>query len=336
MTSVRSSHNAILLVDGRVLILGGDLTSAELYDPISGTFQATGSTHLAGMVGGATRLTDGAVFTGAELYRPATGTFTSLRNATGHEYASTATLLMDGTVLIAGGGNSDPATCLANVELYIPLSGTFAPVQNLGICRYSHTATLLPDGRVLIAGGASYAVGPYQANLNQFELYDPSTKVFAARGPLTAGRQAHTATLLLDGKVLLAGGFGGAGYSSLSTAEIYNPLATPLLYSLSGDGRGQGAIQHANSEFASVDHPAIAGETLAVYLSGMTEGSVIPPDVAIGGRMADVVWFGNVPGAPGLNQINVRVPGGVAPGPAVPVRLTYLGRSSNEVTIAVR
>jgi hypothetical protein len=203
----------------------------------------------------------------------------------------------------------------------------------MNTARESHTATLLPDGTVLVAGGFGGQI------LSSVELYDPITGTFTGAGSLITERCCHTATLLNDGTVLIAGGF-SFGSGDTTSAERYTPSVptpAPVLFSVSGDGQGQGMILHgATHQTVSPNNPATAGENLDIYSVGLTDGSVIPPQVIIGGRMADVVSFGNAPGWPGVSQINVRVPSGIASDPGVSVRLIYLGRTSNEVRIAIQ
>jgi uncharacterized protein (TIGR03437 family) len=161
--------------------------------------------------------------------------------------------------------------------------------------------------------------------------------MIAARGP-------HSATLLKDGRLLLAGGvaYGGIGifFGSLASAELYTPdvlVSGPALVSLSNNRRGQGAIFHAGTtHVVGPDDPTAAGESVDIHCTGLTTGSVIAPQVAIGGRIAVVLGISTVPGAAGVSQVRVRVPNSIAPGPAVPVRLTFVDRPSNEVTMGVR
>jgi hypothetical protein len=362
MSTPRTGHTATLLADGRVLIAGGsywngstyDILSAELYDASTGIFTATGSMHHAWIEPTATLLSDGRVLiagadqggAGGELYSPSTGMFTGDGYQT-DAFDYNASLLMDGTVLISGGGNSDPGYSLADAELYDARAGTFAATGRMEACRFWHSSTLLPDGTVLIAGGdGRYCSATNQgfSSLANAELYVPSGKVFAATGNMTRARQNHTATLLNDGTVLIAGGtdFGNSAiaYEFPIRAELYQPallIAGPKLFSHSGEGEGQGLIWHGDTgQIVSPDNPAVPGEVLSMYATGLVHGSVIPPQVAVGSRLAEILYFGDAPGYPGYGQVNFRVPNSAASGPSVAVRLTYLGRPSNAVTIGVR
>jgi hypothetical protein len=118
-------------------------------------------------------------------------------------------------VLIAGGLINGTAG-IKTAELYDPVAGTFSFTGNLNAARGAHTATLLTDGTVLMAGGFDVGVNP--DILASAEIYNPSFSTFAITGSLTGMRWQHTATLLNDGTVLIAGGF-GSGF--LATADRY-------------------------------------------------------------------------------------------------------------------
>ncbi len=134
-------------------------------------------------------------------------------------FSHTATLLLNGKVLVAGGMERN-GVWLDSAELYDPAKGRFSPIGKMSARRAGATATLLPNGKVLIAGGSDGS----GKNLASAELYDPDTNTFSATGSLSFPRGDATATLLKNGKVLIAGGNAAGDDDQLASAEIYDPL----------------------------------------------------------------------------------------------------------------
>ena len=239
MTTPRSGHTATLLQNGKVLIAGGsanplfgnpngNFATAELYDPATRTFAATGNMTAALVAPTATRLADGRVLIvggvphtccggylpASELYDPSTGTFSAAGVPPNINWVlTTATLLNTGKVLITGiGGSND--TSNFGAALYDPLAGTFTATGSMALVHYSPTATLLASGKVLIAEGICdedyyYATGS--------ELYDPVNGTFSPTAGTMPCTFHSTATLLPNGKVLIVDGL-GAG------TEVYDPF----------------------------------------------------------------------------------------------------------------
>lgn len=248
MIDARYGHTATLLGDGRVLVAGGwgnckaagceALASAELYDPRTGSWSATGSMVTPHGGGTATLLPDGKVLvaggwgtsgvtTSAELYDPAGGTWTATGSLIDARGGHTATLLGDGRVLVAGAGYGNSSQALASAELYDPASGTWAATGSMVTPHEDpHTATLLRDGTVLVAGdGTVHVPGPCCAQPSgalppSAELYDPASGTWTATGEMKDVRSYHTATLLPDGDVFVA----GSGEGGPLPAELYDPV----------------------------------------------------------------------------------------------------------------
>jgi hypothetical protein len=176
MRSHRFSHTAVRLGNGSVLIAAGygvsntALGTAEVYNPATGKWTATGNMITPRGYHGAVRLQGGKVLvTGGvdapfpfppgfpglaqtELYDPTTGLWMATGSMTTPRFANTLNRLQDGTVLAAGGEDKD-VSVLKSSETYDPASGIWTAGPDMSAPRASATGTLLPSGQVLVASG---------------------------------------------------------------------------------------------------------------------------------------------------------------------------------------
>ena len=234
LTTSRYYHGSVKLQNGKVLVAGGyndtSLSSAELFDPKTNSWTSAGSLTFASYSGGINLLQNGNV-----LYFGGFTNLVNLYNTSGNSWSSVNSMsisrtypasvtLQNGKVLVIGGvtGNSPNFIATNSCEIYDPNTGNWSAAGSLNVARWGHAAKLLPNGKVLVIGGATDFVNSFPTTTS-CELYDPNTDTWTLTGSMTGTRFFHTASLMRDGNVLVAGGSIDLGASiAVNTAEIYN------------------------------------------------------------------------------------------------------------------
>jgi len=231
---------ATVLRDGRVLVAGGlsgfgsdatFLSSAEIYNPTTGTWSPTGSMDVPRVLATIAPLPDGTVLVAgayerglngpfpsasADVYDPAVDAWLPTASMAVARGGGSATALPDGSVVVAGGlGTTGP---INGTEVYDPSSRAWSLTGAMIEARYQHVAVALRDGRVLVAGGAKG-----RTVLADAELYTPSTRTWSGAGAMTVPRAVSAAVTLADGTVLVDGGLSEVTGLALSSADIYDP-----------------------------------------------------------------------------------------------------------------
>jgi len=256
MSAPRIQNAAVTLLDGKVLVIGGagwsatdgtPATSADLFDPTSGTFAPTAHPLTAARAGirammasdGRVVITSGGLAT-ADLYDPVADTFTSIPLLTTHTWGFIVRL-RDGRVLL-GGGDGGVTAC----EIFDPAQNKFIMAGPLNQGRSMLTAHTLPDGRVMVLGGSSISAGGVHVPLDSIELYDAAAdKWTVATYKLSTGRTWHAGALIRDGTVLAMGGYNVDGTCTpTTTVDQVDPVAGTVM--------PFGTLPHANTEWTAV------------------------------------------------------------------------------------
>jgi hypothetical protein len=208
MSIKRWSHAAITLDDGRVLVCGGRTGLSDAFPPTHPFY--------------------GELLKSAEIYDPATDIWTATGDLNIARRSHVPIKLNDGRILIIGGGDrvsTASQIAIATCEIYDPATGMFSIVGDMTVPRTAAMATKLDDGRVLIVGGSTFLSTRYPTDIA--EIFDPADNSFTGIGNTVTPHLAQAITKLRDGKVLIAGGYFNPNHTATATvtadAEIYDP-----------------------------------------------------------------------------------------------------------------
>ena len=273
---------AVELPNSKILVAGGasDLpalsdcgggafqSSAEVYDPLTGMWSATGSMVTPVCQATATLLPNGTVLVAggqvpgccpaatnaAQIYDPSTGTWAATTPMNSARVGQTMTLLQSGKVLVASGGTA---------EVYDPTAATWTTTGPM-IANRNHyataTATLLTNGTVLVTGGCCDYSNNIRTNWFPGEIYSPQTNTWSQTRSMAISRQNAVAALLPNGDVLVEGGLDSDSFV-VPSAEVYDPSIGT--FSLAGVAQ----FGHVNGQAVATD----GGGDLAV-IGGNVEG----------------------------------------------------------------
>ena len=257
----RIYHTATFLRSGKILVVGGEsnnggTSSLEIYDTENGSWVNGQSLpnprfgHTANLIGRESVLIaggeDGENPTASTVvYNANTDTWTSSLDMLQPRTKHASSILTDGRVIVVGGINSSGT--LSSAEIYDPVLQHWTSSGESLLPRIGHSVTALKNGMILVVGGKipieksnqnslllceNSNEAPPSAGVTKgyrckdgaaalTEIYDPTNNSWKESSSLLAPRWGHTATLLEDGRVLVAGGTNN--YSSVVESEIFDP-----------------------------------------------------------------------------------------------------------------
>jgi len=284
----RFSTSATLMRDGRVLLLGGDtrdVFTAEVFDPRTGTWSLTGNLVVPRNIASVGVLPDGTVWAcGGSIYNASTGGYGASRTCEsftpdggwvplpsmiGNRENHTANTTVRSGLVVAGGW-------VVNNEVETMPAGTAGPwvaLPGMSVARVLHTATELHDGRIVVAGGSTFDGPPYGTVFDSFEVL--SGGAWLDGGTMAVARSHHSATLLPDGRLIVAGGAGVDGGATSTTELFVSDLWKPGP-DLAGGRRAHGATLLPDGRLLLSGGASNAGATASAELLHASDDTFTP------------------------------------------------------------
>jgi hypothetical protein len=237
LAGARDGHSAIRLLDGRVLVVGGNIDNpfrySEVYDPISKTWSPTSGLSRSRTAGAIAMLADGTVLytggyvgsvvatTDADLFDPETNTWIAVEPMAVARWFHESVMLEDGSVLVAG-GTDGAFNAIGAAERFDPVLKDWIPADSMDVPRGQFALTALEDGTVLAVGGLIAS----NSSTTTVERYDFSIDAWTTADSLDVDRRGHAAVRLNDGRVLVVAGYSESLGTDSMTAEIFDPTTS--------------------------------------------------------------------------------------------------------------